>query len=793
MSTYTTNLNIEKPSLNDAVGLYVINDNYDIIDTEVASRIKTDDIIDGLTSTDTSKPLSAKQGKVLNDTKVDKVTGKGLSTNDYTDADKTIVDSVVDALDGKVDKVTGKGLSTNDYTTSDRNKLTGISPIYYAVCRTSANIAAKTITLSHFDLQEGASINIQFANANTASNPTLNVNSTGAKPMVLPNGSAIGQKPETDAWYAGAIVNFTYDGARWVRNQGFNTNTQYDIATTSSNGLMTPADKSKLNNIEYGANKTIIDDELSDLSENPVQNNVIKAEFDSINADIANTGRIVSSLVNANNGKTFLLATDDSDAYSKVIPTDALSASPKMWGGKSIVWNQMAESTSIIRVTPVMGSASIDVSVCSIVPGHTYIVSCEFVDYSGTKALRCFSSVGRFVPRMDGNPYYTLSSDSQECIWIIKNENSTAQNLYIGLEDTTGTNLDTSDAFGLENITVVDVSRAFGVGNEPTSINDSRVNMVYEYAKTHHEYNNGEIVSANTNNIEYSNSGVTMQNIIPSAVQALDGYGISTIFGEEIVSNYVEYDASQGRWRYHKNVGSTTIEKASRVQRITTYGSNPFFAIGFLSDSSAGENAKVSVAWDFTYIGQKGFTAFGNTSVDKDFATASQCRIIVRDDQYEDATAFRGAYSDVVVYYQLEEEIVTDITDLMGTVGKDLANILVDGSGSITFKQADTVFSIPNEIEYSINDSSILVRLGEVEDDIVFLNQAIGVLPASETGSEWANKEELNTELVGQFVGEVDRMFSTGLPQESTMGRVITQLALGNGLLNDLYLGMEVS
>ena len=47
--------------------------------------------------------------------KVDKVTGKGLSENDYTDADKAIVDGVSTALEGKVDKVTGKGLSTNDY------------------------------------------------------------------------------------------------------------------------------------------------------------------------------------------------------------------------------------------------------------------------------------------------------------------------------------------------------------------------------------------------------------------------------------------------------------------------------------------------------------------------------------------------------------------------------------------------------------------------------------------------------------------------------------------------------
>lgn len=47
--------------------------------------------------------------------KVDKVSGKGLSTNDYSDADKAIVDGVTSGLAGKVDKVTGKGLSTNDY------------------------------------------------------------------------------------------------------------------------------------------------------------------------------------------------------------------------------------------------------------------------------------------------------------------------------------------------------------------------------------------------------------------------------------------------------------------------------------------------------------------------------------------------------------------------------------------------------------------------------------------------------------------------------------------------------
>lgn len=107
------------------------------------------------------------------DKKVDKVTGKGLSTNDYTTAEKNKLSGIASgaevnvqadwnvtnsssdayiknkptidttlssssinavqnkvintALGGKVDKVTGKGLSTNDYTTAEKNKLAGIA------------------------------------------------------------------------------------------------------------------------------------------------------------------------------------------------------------------------------------------------------------------------------------------------------------------------------------------------------------------------------------------------------------------------------------------------------------------------------------------------------------------------------------------------------------------------------------------------------------------------------------------------------------------------------------------
>mgnify|MGYP003196393292 CR=1 FL=1 len=52
------------------------------------------------------------------------------------------------------------------------------------------------------------------------------------------------------------------------------------VATTGANGLMSAADKKKLDGIAEGANKTDVDSSLSSESIRPVQNRVVKSELD---------------------------------------------------------------------------------------------------------------------------------------------------------------------------------------------------------------------------------------------------------------------------------------------------------------------------------------------------------------------------------------------------------------------------------------------------------------------------------------------------------------------------------
>jgi hypothetical protein len=56
--------------------------------------IMKNEVRNNLSSNDTQLPLSANQGRILDDIKVNKVTGKGLSTNDFTNADKAKLDAI---------------------------------------------------------------------------------------------------------------------------------------------------------------------------------------------------------------------------------------------------------------------------------------------------------------------------------------------------------------------------------------------------------------------------------------------------------------------------------------------------------------------------------------------------------------------------------------------------------------------------------------------------------------------------------------------------------------------------
>ena len=100
-------------------------------------------------------------------------------------------------------------------------------------------------------------------------------NNTTYSTFKAASSSAAGGSGLVPAPAAGAANRYLRSDGTWSVPP--DTNTTYGAATTSSAGLMSASDKSKLNSIASGANKTVVDASLSSTSTNPVQNKVINS------------------------------------------------------------------------------------------------------------------------------------------------------------------------------------------------------------------------------------------------------------------------------------------------------------------------------------------------------------------------------------------------------------------------------------------------------------------------------------------------------------------------------------
>lgn len=81
---------------------------------------------------------------------------------------------------------------------------------FFGVCETAADVVAKEVQISDFQLDVGVSVMIKFKYSNSATSPTLNISGSGAIPICLTNPS------ETSvSWEEWDVIPFTYDGTYW--------------------------------------------------------------------------------------------------------------------------------------------------------------------------------------------------------------------------------------------------------------------------------------------------------------------------------------------------------------------------------------------------------------------------------------------------------------------------------------------------------------------------------------------------------------------------------------------------
>ena len=155
-----------------------------------------DNIANNATAINNEATARANAVNALDNTKVDKVPGKQLSTEDYTTTEKTKlaglynyndteVKADISALqNGKVDKVTGKQLSTEDYTTAEKNKLAGLSN--YDDSQVQADISALQTRATNIETKNTEQ-DTAIANAQSLAENALSVANGAVKTADLLN------------------------------------------------------------------------------------------------------------------------------------------------------------------------------------------------------------------------------------------------------------------------------------------------------------------------------------------------------------------------------------------------------------------------------------------------------------------------------------------------------------------------------------------------------------------------------------------------------------------------------
>lgn len=409
--------------------------------------------------------------------------------------------------------------------------------------------------------------------------------------------------------------------------------------------------------------------------------------------------RRVNALYDIGQGITHQFETDTDTAYTKTVPTGAKLMSVKSVGGRSIIFNQSFQPRKEANNG---ATATADSDGTITINGTTTASYINFRDVTPEE-----NKIGKYAFKLlilnnpdNINMKYGFLNRGQSTSVITSGSsavicNQTQSEILLG-KSTGISGFAVGTVFNdvKIKIQIFDLTAMFGSGNESTTAEEFEKIFPADY----YPYNAGEVVSAGTEEVAVGDTAYQ----IPEAIRNLPGYGWSA----GTARNYVDYENK----RYVQCVGSVDLGTLTWMKTSSQSVGDYFYAsvsaIGFKRLGAFGITVHNILCSKYITVARNP-NAFVDKTIVLDGDSIAVSQIQVKDTAYTDATAFKQAMSGVMLYYELANPIVTDISSLIPD--DFLRNIEVEAGGSVTFKNSNDSYRIPvpNEEEY-------IVKLSEV-------------------------------------------------------------------------------
>ena len=428
-------------------------------------------------------------------------------------------------------------------------------------------------------------------------------------------------------------------------------------------------------------------------------------------------------------GKSYDFIEDSAEAYSKDVPTGGRFAQVEKIGGKTAVWNQWVDETKYIDTTTASVTATISGRRITMA-GTTgsrgenfYIISRNFEETWNVVANHYYLFAG--ISKLTG---LNVLAYNGEKVITVAFAGSTAKNAVFkpAFSGTSQLYFNAARAGVAVDVDcapyLIDLTRLYGSGNEPTTAEDPRIAEIIAYAEKHPEYNAGELVSAGVDDVEVQGANL----LDPKKTTLTEGapYGLTiTMTGENTfrISGVPSVTSAEDRGFV---VASNSQEKLrGRGLKITAFpikgtvisawglrtADEPFLAI------SVPLAPEVAIDVEFRFMVSAATpSAYSPYSLDTypipdtvkalpgyGWSAGSVCNEIVRREDGWDYVQRVGLPATTGGYTALDTPTTTDITDLMTGA---LPLMATEPGGTITMHHAladdGLTLDVPNTVKY---------------------------------------------------------------------------------------------